>query len=149
MSDTVERAAGEVVLELPAMAEFVSTARMVVASLARHNGFGDEQVEDLKIAVSEAITNSIRGHLDAGTSDPVRIAVAMEGDALTIEVWDRGTGFESVDEADLGETPAAGRLEGGLGLVLIRSLVTETTIETRPDGGSALRMTVKREAPQA
>src|SRR5438093_12578703 len=135
----------EVVLELPPLPEFVGTGRLVVAAMARHYGFGDEQAEDLKIAVSEAITNSVRAHINAGIGDPVRLSIRLVDGRLVIEVSDRGAGFNPAEELQLGTTPVSGTLEGGLGLMLIRALITDTVIERRQPRGMLIRMTLKRE----
>lgn len=136
----------QVVLELPPSPEFVGTSRMVVSAMARHFGFDDEQVEDLKISVSEAVTNAIRAHQDAGSSDPVRIETSVRDDAIVVEVIDRGAGFDPGSITSFGATPLPGTLEGGLGLSLIRTLITDTTIRREVGGGMRLRMALKREA---
>lgn len=144
MREQLDRAVAEVALELPPMAEFVGTGRMVVASLARHYGFGDEQIEDLRIAVSEAITNAVRSHIEAGVPDAVHVVASMEGDALTVTVEDRAGGLPA-PEPDVGATPHAGDLEAGLGVSLIRALIPEATIEPRAGEGTTIRMVLKRE----
>ena len=56
--------AGQVVeLEIPARAEFVSLARLLVSAMASSDTLlPDERIDDLKIAVSEACTNAIEAH---------------------------------------------------------------------------------------
>ena len=50
-------------LEIPARPEFVALARLVVSSMASTDAvLTDDQVDDLKIAVSEACTNAIEAH---------------------------------------------------------------------------------------
>jgi serine/threonine-protein kinase RsbW len=132
---------GRISLELAPLPEFVGTGRMVVASLARHHGFGDEQVEDLRVAVSEAITSAVQSHMDAGIDEAIQVAAWMEGDALTVVVSDLGEGYP---EPDVDLTPTRD-LAAGLGLTLIRTLVPETTIERRAVGGTSLTMILKRE----
>jgi serine/threonine-protein kinase RsbW len=148
---TVERGTRPegVALELPPMPEFVGVGRMVAAAVARHHGFGDEQVEDLKIAVSEALTNAVRAHLAAGTGDAVRMSIHLHDDRLVVEVADHGLGFDPDAHGPLGEAPLQGSLEGGLGLLLIRALITGTVIERRDGDGMVIRMTVKREEAPA
>ncbi len=55
---------GEVVeLEIPARAEFVALARLVVSAIAASDStLADERIDDLKLAVSEACTNAIEAH---------------------------------------------------------------------------------------
>lgn len=49
-------AQGELLLRLPAGAELVSVARLTVAGLASRLGFDFDEVEDLRVAVAEAVT---------------------------------------------------------------------------------------------
>lgn len=133
------------VLEIPPQPQYVITGRMVVASFARHFGFDEERVEDLKVAVSEAITNAMRAHQERAIADPIRVEMACDGREIVVEVIDRGAGFE-VDAAGGPEAaPEPGSFEGGLGLTLIRSLIPETTILRTPGDGIRLRMALRRE----
>ena len=52
MTDTLK-------LQLPGKPQYVSTVRMVIASLANSAGFDVEAIEDMKVAVSEACTNVV------------------------------------------------------------------------------------------
>jgi serine/threonine-protein kinase RsbW len=134
-----------IVIELPPKPEFVGTGRMVVAAVARHHAFGDEQVEDLKVAVSEALTNSVRAHEAAGIVDSVSLVVWAADGALVVEIRDRGLGFDPEAVVQFGATPVPGTLESGLGLMLIRSLISDTHIERIEGSGMLIRMTLKRE----
>lgn len=131
-------------LRVPPKPEYVGTARIVVAAFARHHDFPEEQVDDLKIAVSEAVTNAVRAHDTDGIEDAVAITAWIARDVLTIEVADVGAGFEV--EAELGKTPPPGSMERGLGLTVIRSLFAETEFDRVPGNGMRLRIAAKREA---
>jgi serine/threonine-protein kinase RsbW len=144
-----EGAGEEVLLRLPPQPEFVWTARLVAAAFARQHAFGEEQVDDLKIAVSEAVTNAVRAHLDAGSDDSVTLVAKMDGDAMMVDIIDKGRGFDPDAIPDLGRTPLPGSLEGGLGLTVIRTLFSETTLEREPEGGMRLHLILKREAEPA
>lgn len=136
----------EVELQLPPRPEYVGTARIVAAAFARHHGFGEEQIDDLKIAVSEAVTNAIRAHAEAANGGGVKLGLGISGDEMRVAVADRGHGF---DPGALSEVTEAQLGEGGLGLAVIRSLFAETMIERRADGGMLLRFSFKRESEPA
>jgi serine/threonine-protein kinase RsbW len=138
-----------VVLELPPRPEYVGVARMVASAFARHHAFGEEQIDDVKIAVSEAVTNAVRAHLDAGVEEPVMLTATMDGDGMVLAITDRGAGFDPESIPAFGSTPLPGSLEGGLGLTVIRSLIAETRIERQPDGGMRLSLLIKREGEPA
>src|SRR5688572_29663308 len=82
-------------LEIPARPEFVALARLVVSSLASsRRDLTDDQVDELKCAVSEACTNAVEAHRSAHSDDSVRIRCTELGDRLEVEVEDRGSGFD-------------------------------------------------------
>jgi serine/threonine-protein kinase RsbW len=141
-----ELAVGEIVaLEIPARAEFVALARLVVSAMAASDGdLADEQVDDLKIAVSEACTNAIEAYAEAADDEPVLIRCWTGDRGLEVSIEDRGPGF---DPSNLPDHPPVTdpdrlRFERGLGIPLIRALVDEVEI-TSTQGGTAVRMVMR------
>ncbi|MEW6637783.1 MAG: ATP-binding protein [Actinomycetota bacterium] len=124
-------AATEVVrLTLPSRSDYVLLARLMVAQVGRIAGFGSEEVYDLKLAVTEAVTNVIR-HAAVESFDVEYRAVAG---TVEIVVSDAGGGFEV-------ETVSSGRDgHGGFGLAVIRDLVDEMVVESAAGGGTRLKM---------
>lgn len=127
----------DVILEIPARADYLELVRAVVAAAAHVDpGFGDDRIEDLRLAVSEATTNAIRAHASLGSDNRIRVRCNVNDDRIEVEVQDRGPGFEP---GDIPELPAAGdpaRLlwESGLGLPLMRELADESEWESDDDG---------------
>lgn len=135
--------AGEVVeLEIPARAEFVALARLVVSALASSDSnLADERIDDLKLAVSEACTNAIEAHDAAGTDERVLVRCRADQNSLEVCVEDRGHGFDPAQLPDHPPVTDPDRLkfERGLGIPLIRALVDE--VEFSPTGqGTAVRL---------
>lgn len=129
-------------LEIPARAEYVGLARLVVSSLAfARRALAEDRVDDLKLAVSEACTNAIEAHADAVVDDRVTLRWSEGEDRLQVQVEDRGQGF---DPGDLPEHPPVTdpdrlNFERGLGIPLIRTLVDEVDFD--PSGaGTSVRM---------
>jgi serine/threonine-protein kinase RsbW len=134
---------GEVELRIPPRPEFVGVVRLTVSAVASRLGFGFDDIEDIKVAVGEALTNAIQHAAeDARPDDDVVVSCRMGADELTIEVRDRGKGFdpEQVRLAEAGEGPP----ESGLGLLLIETLMDQVEFETRPDRGTQVRMIKRR-----
>ncbi len=132
----------EVALEIPARAEFVALARLVVAALAATDSqLADERVDDLKIAVSEACTNAIEAHDLVSTDERVRVRCRTAERGLEVSVEDRGPGFDPSRLPDHPPVTDPDRLkfERGLGIPLIRALVDEVEI-TSSDDGTAVRL---------
>ena len=132
--------AGEVIeLEIPARAEFVALARLVVAALAASDStLADERIDDLKLAVSEACTNAIEAHDAAGSAERVLVRCQAGVDSLEVWVEDRGQGFDPADLPDHPPVTDPDRLkfERGLGIPLIRALVDEVVFSPTADGTS-------------
>ena len=97
----------------------------------------DEVLADLKLALTEAASNSVR-HAYSGADDTgvVEISYELRPDRLVIEVTDEGDGFDPAEA----EGPAEELSEGGLGIAIIRAIADEVEIGTQPGGkGSRLR----------
>ena len=129
---------GEVIeLEIPARAEYVALARLVVSSMAStRRDLADDRIDDLKVAVSEACTNAIEAHRDADTDDSVVVRCQEEDDQLVILIEDRGEGFDPSALPDHPPVTDPDRLnfERGLGIPLIRTLVDEVEFASSDNG---------------
>jgi serine/threonine-protein kinase RsbW len=124
-------------LTIPARAEYITLCRLALTGIARVRDLPDEILADLKLALTEAASNSVR-HAYAGADDGgvVQISYELRPDRLVIEVTDEGEGFDP-EEA---EGPPEELSEGGLGIAIIRAIADEVEIGTQPGGkGSRLR----------
>jgi serine/threonine-protein kinase RsbW len=130
-------------LTIPAKAEYITLGRLALTGIARlrDEPFPQEVLGDLKLALTEACTNSVR-HAYAGGEGMVEILYELHSDHLVVEVSDRGPGFEPPRELGVARTESELR-EGGLGIAIIEALADEFEISERADGGSHLRF-VKR-----
>jgi anti-sigma regulatory factor (Ser/Thr protein kinase) len=107
---------------LPAGPEAVATAREAVDRLAP--GICDQALDDLRLLVSEVVTNSLR-HGRGLAEEVVALRVAVEGDRARAEVLDGGPGFEPPPS---GPRP---RGDAGWGLVLVDALAERWGVERR------------------
>jgi anti-sigma regulatory factor (Ser/Thr protein kinase) len=64
-------------------------ARDFAARAAQEFGLNEGACYDVKVAMSEAVTNAIQ-HGSSSPQDPIRIAIMAEGPALVFEVLDTG-----------------------------------------------------------
>jgi serine/threonine-protein kinase RsbW len=135
-SDSAEEAARAVRLTIPAKPEFITLCRLALTGLSQLRPLSDETLADLKLALTEACSNSVRHAYAGGGEGVVEIVYELYTDRLVIEVADDGRGFEH-GRALTGEEALA---EGGLGIAIIRALADELEIGERSDGrGSRLR----------
>ena len=133
-----------IILEIPSQVEYLSLVRAVVASAARvDQSLGDQRIDDLRLAVSEATTNAIRAHANLGSSERITIRFGLEGERIEVEVQDRGAGFDPEKLDPAGPLTDKGRLEyeGGFGIPLMKILADEITIESA-DEGTTVNLTV-------
>lgn len=115
-------------LSFPARAEYLVLCRLAVAALATLAPIDEELADDLKLAVTEACTNTIQHAYPDREPGRVELHYSVEDGLVRIVVEDSGVGPT--------DTPSDGRgeREGGMGLSIIRSLVDELELEPGPEG---------------
>jgi anti-sigma regulatory factor (Ser/Thr protein kinase) len=112
-----------------AVADSVPLARNALVSLAEAAGAETGQLEAVRLAVSEALTNAV---IHAFPARPGRIQVtAWAGPReFVIEIADNGLGFQPGDD-----TPGL-----GVGLGLIAQVTDDFDIRQPQSGGTEVRM---------
>jgi serine/threonine-protein kinase RsbW len=123
-------------LTIPAKAEYITLGRLALTAISRAHPLSDETLSDLKLALTEACTNSVRHAYREGRSGTVEIVYRIEPDRFVVEVTDDGQGFEPRELAAGGNGDLN---EGGLGIAIIRAVTDEVEIGGRESGGSRLR----------
>jgi len=145
MSDTAELdpAQGDgtrsILLRIPAKAEYITLCRLALTGLAQLRDIGEDTMADLKLALTEAVSNSVRHAYGEQGDGHVDITYRLEPDRLRIEVVDDGNGFDPNESP-----PFAGDelSEGGLGIAIIKTIADEFEIQSKPGArGSRLRFT--------
>jgi serine/threonine-protein kinase RsbW len=123
-------------LRIPARAEYVALARLALSGLADLAALPDDLVADLKLALTEAVSNSVR-HAYGEGGGFVSVAYELGHDSLAVEVVDDGEGFDPDRPPALeGEELT----EGGLGIAIIRTIADDFELDSRPGvRGSRLR----------
>ena len=129
---------GVVALSIPAKAEYIALCRLALAGLAHVRALEPETLADLKLALTEACSNSIRHAYAEGRSGAVEIRYELNGEKLAVEVADEGSGFVADEgsgfDAERGAGDGAELDEGGLGIAIIRALTDELAIESHQNG---------------
>lgn len=143
MSDAAALAAAQadgtrsIHLRIPAKAEYITLCRLALSGLAQLRDISEDTMADLKLALTEAVSNSVRhGYGDKGDGH-VDITYELHTDRLGIQVVDDGDGFDP-DEAPSYDGKELS--EGGLGIAIIRTVADEFEIDSKPGArGSRLR----------
>lgn len=122
-------------LTLPTKPEYVSLASLAIATVANNMGFSIGDVEDLKVAVSEACTNALNHSKNPDTT--YDLTYVVENRKLIFTVTDRGIGFEpeEVKAPDLNRNQL-----GGFGLFIIKSLMDRVEIISERGSGTSITM---------
>jgi serine/threonine-protein kinase RsbW len=122
-------------LTIPAKPEYITLCRLALTGLSRLRPLPDETLADLKLALTEACSNSVR-HAYADREGSVEILYELHADRLVIEVLDEGEGFQAAEAAKEADELS----EGGLGIAIIRAIADEFEVGERAGGnGSRLR----------
>ena len=135
-------------LEIPARAEYVVLGRLGAERVpAPARGFSDDAVADLKLALTEACSNSVR-HAYDHDDGKVHLEFRMDDDRVVVSIRDEGAGFHD-DAAECPECQAVAGLpdaEGGLGISIIRAVVDEFDLQRPSEGGTLLILTKRTDA---
>ncbi|MBM7571073.1 anti-sigma B factor RsbW [Aquibacillus albus] len=131
-------------LKVPAKAEYIGVVRLSVSGIANRMGFTYEDIEDLKVAISEAMTNAVTHAYDEREDGEVTVGFGVYKNRLEVMVADRGESFDLTKvKADIGpyrQTESVEELrEGGFGLFLIDALMDK--VEINNDYGVIVLMT--------
>lgn len=128
-------------LRVPSKPEYVAVVRSLVSDIARRVALSASAVEDVQVAASEACANVVRHAYEQPNHalEGMVVRCSSSGGRLVIEVEDQGRGVINPDNP-LRRNPAS---DGGYGLILIRNLMDDVSLDSAPDQGTVVR-TVKR-----
>lgn len=125
-------------LRMPAKPEYLVLGRLALSGIARIHPIDPDDLGDLKLAITEACSNSMR-HAYGEQGGSVDIRIDVDGRAIAVEVCDDGPGFD-LDERPQGSDELD---EGGLGLAIIEALVDELDVG-RPAEGAGSRVRFRK-----
>src|SRR5258705_8802003 len=83
---------------IPAKPEYIALGRLALTGIERFRPFPEGVLGDMKLALTEACTNSVQHAYDGGEG-VVEIVYELHPDRLVVEVTDSGEGFEPGDAA--------------------------------------------------
>ncbi|MBM7663128.1 serine/threonine-protein kinase RsbW [Bacillus mesophilus] len=130
-------------MKVPSKPEYVGVVRLTLSGIASRMGYSYEDIEDLKIATSEAITNAVHHAYNQDEGGEIVIGFGLFSDHLQIMVSDNGKSFDiNQMKEDLGPYSSSTNIyemnEGGLGLYLIDTLMDDVKINN--DAGVSVFM---------
>lgn len=127
-------------MELLAIGENEAFARNVVASFAVQCSPTVEEINDIKTAVSEAVTNAVV-HAYDDESGRVQVHCSIDCNVLDVVITDFGKGIADVNEAiEPFFTTAQSEERSGMGFTVMQTFMDELKVESALGNGTVVRM---------
>ena len=135
-------------IESDAVSENEAFARVCVAAFVTRLDPTLEEINDVKTAVSEAVTNSIiHGYGEKG--GVVIMEAYLEGNELEIRITDFGKGIEDVAQAMMPMfTTGEDKERSGMGFTFMEVFMNELYVESNPGKGTTVIMKKRFNEPQ-
>ncbi len=128
-------------LSFPSRSVNESFARMTVSSFCMQFDPTIEQINDIKTAVSEAVTNCVV-HAYPDSIGTVYITAVIRNGVLKITVKDKGVGIPDVQKAmEPMYTTDAGSERAGLGFAVMQAFMDKVKVYSAPGKGTRVVMT--------
>jgi serine/threonine-protein kinase RsbW len=116
-------------LRIPAKPEYITLCRLALSGLAQLRPIAEDTLADLKLALTEAVSNSVRHAYGPNGNGHVDVTYELRADGLGIQVVDDGAGFDPHEPPSFEDDELS---EGGLGIAIIRSIADELEIVSQP-----------------
>lgn len=128
-------------LKIPNQTDNLELIRDFIAKVSGKVGFGEDDIDKIRIAVDEACTNVIKHAYEQEGENHIGIIIKIDYSKLTIVVTDQGKGFDpkSIELPKMEDYFAEIRV-GGLGIYLMKTLMDEVDYTIRPGVGNEVRM---------
>jgi serine/threonine-protein kinase RsbW len=126
-------------LRVPALPDYVGIVRLTISGILARMNFSAEEVEDVKVAVSEACTNAVQyAYQKSQKTNFIYIKVTQKPKAVEIIIEDNGTGFNP--EKPIKQKIKDDDIHMGLGIVFMKNLMDELTISSKKNVGTKVTM---------
>ena len=127
-------------MEMDAISENEGLARVCVAAFAARLDPTLEEINDVKTAVSEAVTNSvIHGYENRGGI--IEIAATIDGDTLEVQITDYGKGIDDISKAmEPMYTTDAEHERSGMGFTFMEVFMDELKVFSDKGKGTTIVM---------
>ena len=121
----------------------LAVARLAAAAFSAEMGFSLTDIEEIKVAVSESVSNAMIHGYGGDETRIVMLTLSAFESELEIVVSDDGIGIKDVEQA---LTPAYSAAEDhlGLGFVFIQSFMDALDIRSAAGEGTSVRMCKRR-----
>lgn len=133
-----------ILLNLPATADYVDLVRLNLYGIATKMGFSYEDIEDMKVAISEACNNAVL-YAYKDEQGMMEITFEVRQDELFITVRDEGESFDSwgnaAEKVTLHDKELSDAQIGGLGFYLMQALMDDVSVVSEAGQGTKVMLT--------
>ena len=127
-------------LTMPSRSANESFARVAVSSFVTQLDPTLEEINDIKTAVSEAVTNCIV-HAYKEEIGNIYISVRiLECNVVEVKIRDKGCGIPDVEKAMEPLYTTAGGERAGLGFAVMQSFMDNLKVKSKPGSGTVVTM---------
>jgi len=124
----------------------VAEAREWLVSRTVQAGVSTKTINDLKLVLTEALSNVVRHAYDDEPGHPIELSLVVDAGALTLTIHDYGRPFDadSYQAPDLSDPQ-----EGGYGVFLMHNLMDQVHYDVSSGTGTTLTLVKRRkDSPQ-
>ncbi|MDR2736040.1 MAG: anti-sigma F factor [Gracilibacteraceae bacterium] len=127
-------------LTFTSLPENVLIARMLASSVGAQLDLPMNDLEELKVAISEAVSNAIIHGYANNPNHTVTVDIDIVGDIITVRVSDTGCGIEDIPQA-MQASFSTDPERMGLGFVFMKSFMDSLDVASEPGRGTTVLMT--------
>ena len=141
----MKRIVNEMKLRLPAKSENEAAARSAISAFVAILNPTVEELGDVRLAVSEAVTNAIVHAYDGDERGLIYISVRLYEDReISVEIADKGCGIENVERAkEPYYTTGSGEERCGMGFLVMQSFMDVLSVKSKVGRGTTVLMRKK------
>ena len=139
----------QVLVNIPSNPVFERVVRASADEVGQAIGLAPERIEDLKLAVSEAVNNAIEHGNERQAAKPVEVVFVLDSEMLEVRIYDQGEGVGQIDftQRVVEEHNVESGQHRGFGMHLINALVDDCEV-TSSQQGTVLTLRLYREGHQ-
>lgn len=136
----------QVLVNIPSNPIFERVVRASADEVGHAMGLASERIEDLKLAVSEAVNNAIEHGNQRNASKLVEVVFQIDHEKVEVRVRDEGDGVDSVDFSRrvVEEHNLETGMHRGFGMYLISALVDHCEVNSSQLGTTLTLRLYKR-----
>lgn len=124
--------------EFPSLPENVSFARSCVGAFASQLNCTLDDIEEVKLVVSEAVSNCIiHGYQNRGDGKIEIVASLLDNRSLELTIKDTGKGIDDLEKA-LQPSYSSDPARMGMGFTFMKSFTDEMVVNSKPNEGTTV-----------